>query len=670
MSKRSWDEALRDDGPSMPPSVQRRYSLIEHRHPSAAVPSSEPVPQYVPNISRKVKACAACRKHKIKCIMDESGPPCRRCDEKKLGCVLNKSLQTLISERSESSQDLVHDIEMMHSSLQKVLSTLNLPPLGRLQSSKQRLHTPSSDELNNVHHEEEILPSCDASPKALPEDDHDLPKPPIQSLYHLTKLSALRSPDTVESNDPPSQRGAPIDDFISRGILPIEEAQRLFNLYMNHLDHFMYGIGGRHKTLDVLRRSSRILTVSILTVAALHDHQSNSLYGVCSKEFRRQLAASFLNRRIDRDYLRAMCIASYWLSEINWTVSGYAIRRATEFNLVSHYNKAIGDGNEESADLVRLWYIMYICDQHLSTLYDRPSIIREDLAIHGWSAFLESPAATNEDKRLVSQVALLNIVHNIHDLFGPDKGEPVPQVYLTQIASFGRQLDQWLKDWSTTLLEHHEHIGRFPRKGVLLHYHFSKLHLYSHVFRGLRNAEIPSRFLDSAASATSAAVAIISTLINDPEIRPALIGIPSYMHSMTAFAAMFLSKLVMTYGDQLLERAVVIDLISRLIELYHSTAAGKFHLVNMMANGLERIIKTLKESSTSQPEALRNTDTSSAALDANTFPDFADLGLDGETVLFDTNFLMDFDMNLGASAMHLGSGPTAFESTDLSPRLL
>lgn len=82
---------------------------------------------------------------------------------------------------------------------------------------------------------------------------------------------------------------------------------------------------------------------------------------------------------------------------------------------------------------------MYICDQHLSTLYDRPSIIREDLAIHGWSAFLESPTATNEDKRLVSQVALLNIVHNIHDLFGPDKGEPVPQVYLTQIASFGRQ---------------------------------------------------------------------------------------------------------------------------------------------------------------------------------------------------------------------------------------
>jgi hypothetical protein len=148
-----------------------------------------------------------------------------------------------------------------------------------------------------------------------------------------------------------------------------------------------------------------------------------------------------------------------------------------------------------------------------------------------------------------------------------------------------------------------------------------------------------------------------------------LIGIPSYMHSMTAFAAMFLAKLVMTYGDQLLERTVVIELISKLIELYHSTAAGKFHLVNMMAKGLERIVKTLKESY-HQHDLIRNMDVPSAALDPNAFPDFGDLGLDSDNSLFDANFLTDFDMNLGASIIHLGNGPTAFETTDLSPRLL
>lgn len=38
----------------------------------------------------------------IKCIMDENaGPPCKRCAERNLSCVLNKSLQTLIDERSQ-----------------------------------------------------------------------------------------------------------------------------------------------------------------------------------------------------------------------------------------------------------------------------------------------------------------------------------------------------------------------------------------------------------------------------------------------------------------------------------------------------------------------------------------------------------------------------------------
>lgn len=67
MSKRSWGEALRDDESSIqPPSGVRRYSLIEQKPTASnAVPSAESLPQFIPNISRKVKACAACRKHKV-----------------------------------------------------------------------------------------------------------------------------------------------------------------------------------------------------------------------------------------------------------------------------------------------------------------------------------------------------------------------------------------------------------------------------------------------------------------------------------------------------------------------------------------------------------------------------------------------------------------------------
>jgi hypothetical protein len=203
----------------------------------------------------------------------------------------------------------------------------------------------------------------------------------------------------------------------------------------------------------------------------------------------------------------------------------------------------------------------------------------------------------------------------------------------------------------------------------LLHYHFAKLHLYSHVFRGLQDTTVPSYFLDSASSATTAAIAIINALIHDPELQPALIGVPSYMHSMTAFAAMFLSKLTMTYGDQFIERSLTIDLISRLISLYRSTSAGKYHLVSMMANGLEKIIKTLQETS-NHLYTHKYPDATPMGIDTNTFAEFGDLGFHGDSSVFDANFLMDFNMNPGASAMHLGEGPTAFETTDLSPSFL
>lgn len=605
----------------------------------------------------------------------ESGPPCKRCAEKNLGCVLNKSLQTLINERSQTSEAMVHDIETIHAGLQKVLRTLNLPPLTQLHSSSQMLHAQASfEEHGEVYQVGEVGPSCDNSPKISPEDDNDLPKVPIHSVYHLTKLSALRSPDANEMDGAPRQPpNNMIDDFISRGALSVEDAERLFRLYMDHLDHFMYGIGGRHKSLDALRRSSRILSACIFTVAALHDPQSNSIYGVCSKEFRRLMAASIFNRRLDRDYLRAMCIASYWLSDISWMVSGYAIRRAAEFNLASHYRRAITDGNHNSVDLVRVWYILYVCDQHLSTLYGRQSVIREDIAVEGWEGFIQRLAANDDDKRLVSQVALLNILSHIRDLFGPNLGEPVPQVYLMHIAKIEKHLDQWLGHWSTSLLEHHDRIGSFPRKGVLLHFHFAKLHLYSHVFRGLRNTSIPPYFLDCATSATTAATAIVNLLITDPEIQPALSGMPSYMHSMTGFACMFLAKLTMIHGDHLIERSVVIDLASRLIHLYRSTAVGKWHLIKLMADGLEKIVETLRNSHSNAP-LLRHHETAAPLVpfgtDENNFADFREPGAssNGDGSLSFDNLLMDYNMSLGASQlMYLSSGPTGFDSSDLSP---
>lgn len=248
---------------------------------------------------------------------------------------------------------MTRDLEMLHSGVQSILKALNLPAMGTLQSAKDALHTPVSEEPPRI--EDEVGPSCDNSPRMSPANDNDLPNVPIQSVYHLTKLSALRSPDTQGADAGQHGPHSTIDDFIAKGAMSIGDAERLYRLYMDQLDPFIYGVGGRYKTLDLLRRSSKILTVSVLTVAALHDSHSNGLYSVCSKEFKRVFSASIFSRNIDRDYLRAMCIASYWLSDLSWMLSGHAIRRAAEFNLVGQYRRAITDHSEEAADYVRIW---------------------------------------------------------------------------------------------------------------------------------------------------------------------------------------------------------------------------------------------------------------------------------------------------------------------------
>lgn len=174
---------------------------------------------------------------------------------------------------------MVRDLEMLHASLEGVLKTLQLPQLPKLESPTQVLMSPTYEEHAESRIPDEFGLSRDSSPKPSPEDDHELPKVPINSVYQLTKLRALRSPDEIGRDETTRNHPSKVDDLVSRGRLSLEDAERLFTLYKDHLDPFMYGIGGRYETLEALRHASTILTTCIFTVSALHDPQSNKIYG-------------------------------------------------------------------------------------------------------------------------------------------------------------------------------------------------------------------------------------------------------------------------------------------------------------------------------------------------------------------------------------------------------
>lgn len=68
---------------------------------------------------------------------------------------------------------------------------------------------------------------------------------------------------------------------------------------------------------------------------------------------------------------------------------------------------------------------------------------------------------------------------------------------------------------------------------------------------------------------------------------------PSYLHCMTAFACMFLIKIAVKYGDDLVDPARVWQLTTSLLHQLRSLPTGRWHLANLMAPGLEKMAAML-----------------------------------------------------------------------------
>jgi hypothetical protein len=367
---------------------------------------------------------------------------------------LDFELEALTSSRWRKT--VSHDLFVMHAALEQTLRALSLPSL-------PALHTPLPETVDG--HTTEVAVSDDPEPpplldtsSRLPPADDMLSQIPIESLYEITRLRSLRREAVEEEH-----RG--LDDLISRGAIRVEDAERLFQFYQAQLDPYIYGLASKYKSLESLRRSSPILTAAICAVAACHQPDDGKIYEICNHEFRRLVSSSLFERRLSLDYLRALVIGTYWLSDVSWTLAGFAVRQASDINLHKFYYRIIDSVSglaatpnswdpsdpEASIDPVRLWYLLYICDQHLSILYTRSPMIREDETIRGWRGYLESPHASQSDVRISSQVSLMMLLSQVRELFGVDASKPVPRAFVAHINTFSHQLDKWLALWSQKL---------------------------------------------------------------------------------------------------------------------------------------------------------------------------------------------------------------------------
>jgi hypothetical protein len=178
------------------------------------------------------------------------------------------------------------------------------------------------------------------------------------SLYEVTQLSENRENSPSEDYAPDQ---ALVTDFISRGVVDLQEAEELFHHFDQVLNRYLWdGALLAHKDLTSARRSSSMLSAAILAVTALHMPSKERTFDTCYTEFAKLASESMLGHHHTMDDIRALCIGAFWLADVSWKLSGYAVRIATERNVHQFFRKAV-QGSPEHKEQARLWYLLYVC---------------------------------------------------------------------------------------------------------------------------------------------------------------------------------------------------------------------------------------------------------------------------------------------------------------------
>jgi hypothetical protein len=272
----------------------------------------------------------------------------------------------------------------------------------------------------------------------------ELVSAPMRSLFEVTKLRNLRS-DLPSSQTPKINQME--EDFISRGVVPLEEAETLFTLFTSTLNQFLWGgIVLVHSDLTSVRRSSSLLSAAILSVAALHVPNHNEMFEACYTEFITIVSASTLNRFHTLDEIRGLCVGAFWLSDLSWKLSGHAVRIATEMSLHQSMARMLR-GKTDQYEKAQLWYLLYVCDHHFSIAYGRPPVVHESPANTNYDAFLRCAQAKDGDVRLVAQVALFVILARAYHSFGSDGEQPLVEDDFAIMRSYNVDLEQWRIIW-------------------------------------------------------------------------------------------------------------------------------------------------------------------------------------------------------------------------------
>ncbi|KAJ5580522.1 hypothetical protein N7450_006823 [Penicillium hetheringtonii] len=551
-----------------------------------------------PDITRKITACVACRKQKVSPFtvnLIYSDTLLNRC--------VNRSLQTLLEQDVTWKGAVAQKIKRLEDAISRIADKVDIHDLGIQSQNEEHLDstTPPAVDMTNA---EEFSPSPKSPPRVTQRSKESW-EVTLDPRGGPASIPASCLSGNFQSNQSASVLRSRRPDLISNGLINMRQALALFDTYHLRLDHFLYRILGDHISLDSVRGSSNLLTAAVCTVGALHSPSQGHLFETCYSEFKSLVASQIFSRQANEDDIRGLCIGAFWLHELSWALIGNAVRVASDINLHTGIYKALR-GDREGYMQARLYYLVYVCDHHFSIAYGRPPMSREGFIIDSASKLLETDNATEDDARLISQVKEWSILGQVFDTFGVDVDTAIQPQIIPQLRRYSIALDTWHADWIQSFQENCR-VGNYPAKGVGFHFHFAKLYLCSHAFRGIPALENAAGYFspeleEIANSGVLSAMSILRVIVSDAEFRSFLNGLPLYFDTMLAFAVVFLLKVATKYATAIrIDTDKIMSLVSQTIIVLREVTQVMHHqhLLVTISEGLEKLL--LKCQAPAQP---------------------------------------------------------------------
>ncbi|KAF9740243.1 hypothetical protein PMIN07_008165 [Paraphaeosphaeria minitans] len=517
-------------------------SMTEAPHPTS-VNANAPRP-------RLTRACAECKALKSKCYTAPGQTSCTKCLKRKVHCEPYNFAQKFMDGDAKWKSHTAATVQNLQEAVELLLSHSRLPPLDKPKRPER------SDSTQHIEHERrtEVLPIQslhDVSPAAvstvgpsqgsftaegpyagmhLQDDDSDLVPLPMNNLYNLTDptKSSLIRVDPSDVNGP---------DLIDQGVLPLVEAEYLYDFYRDHINPFFWTV--------------------VLTVAALHIPSREATLHATYGAFVSLMRRSCLLRRQNLDIVRALCIGAFYLTSLSWALCSRAVRVATEMNLHKSSLQFARSSHHNSYERVRLWYVLYVCDHQFALAYGRPPLMHEDAAIRNAEKLLTSELSSKGDKGLVAQVKLFRVLASIWLMYGCDPDLELSGSDFEKLQSFNLALDTWRLDHQGSEGGGVRENVALPR-GNMLYYHLARFQLNSVALRGISGREESSDSpglrtnWERQEAANNAIVAAMSTarlIVDDSTLQNGLIGLPIFVHAMVAVCASFLLKMAVVFAQ-------------------------------------------------------------------------------------------------------------------------